>query len=168
MNIPELIAYSNSNNHSLSGYDNAELISYESLLELPVNVLIPAAKENAITSKNIQHVQAEIIVEGANGPTASEADKTLSENQIQVIPDILANAGGVIVSYFEWLQNTREEKWTMEQVNYNLENILKTSYYHVKSAAEEYQVPLRLAAYIVAVGRVAEKQRILNSLTLKN
>lgn len=160
INIPELILYYNLNNKTIKGYPNSVAIKHEELLLLDVDVLIPAAKEDVITRANANDVRAKIIVEGANGPVSSDADSILQDNKVLVIPDILANAGGVTVSYFEWLQNTLIETWGVNQVNSQLENILEKSFETVFHTASKYNVSPRIASYILALQKVAEKQSV--------
>ena len=160
INIPELILYYNLNNKSIKGYPNSVSIKHEELLLLEVDVLIPAAKEDVITRVNAHEVRAKIIVEGANGPVSSDADAILQGNNVLVVPDILANAGGVTVSYFEWLQNTLIEKWGVNQVNQQLESILTKSFDTVFRTAIWYNVTPRIASYILALRKVAETQSV--------
>lgn len=164
INIPELILYYNLNNKSIAGYPKAVAIAHEELLLLPVDVLIPAAKEDVITAENAGQVKARIIVEGANGPTSSDADAILKQNNVLVVPDILANAGGVTVSYFEWLQNSALESWKIEQVNARLEDILSRAFVEVFAAASQYAVTPRIAAYVIAIRKVAEFQTVKSIL----
>ncbi len=133
----------------------AERISNEELLELKVDLLIPAAMENQITSKNASRVQARFVVEAANGPTTPEADAVLEMNGTVVVPDILANAGGVVVSYFEWVQNLQSYFWEVDEVNRNLERIMKRSFQEVWRVSQENDISPRAAAYLVAVEKVA-------------
>ncbi|NJN18085.1 MAG: Glu/Leu/Phe/Val dehydrogenase [Oscillochloris sp.] len=142
----------------LEGYDapGVERISGTELLELDCDVLIPAALENQITDLNALRIQARMIVEGANGPTTPEADQILTERGVTIVPDILANAGGVIVSYFEWVQGLQEFFWHEEDVNDKLERIIVGAFDQVWTIAEERRLPLRTAAYLLAVERVAE------------
>ncbi|SHG96467.1 glutamate dehydrogenase (NAD(P)+) [Flavobacterium fluvii] len=160
INIPELILYYNLNNKSIKGYPNSVSIKHEELLLLEVDVLIPAAKEDVITKTNANAVRARIIVEGANGPVSSDADAILHDNNVLVIPDILANAGGVTVSYFEWLQNILTETWGANQVNKRLQNTLTESFETVFYTAAKYKVTPRIASYILALKKVAETQSI--------
>ena len=160
INIPELILYYNLNNKRIKGYPNSISIKHEELLLLEVDVLIPAAKEDVITRDNAGDVRAKIIVEGANGPVSSDADTILHENNVLVVPDILANAGGVTVSYFEWLQNTLVEKWGINQVNRQLESILTKSFETVFHTAKKHNVSPRIASYILALRKVAETQSV--------
>lgn len=160
INIPELILYYNLNGKSIKGYPNSISIKHEELLLLEVDVLIPAAKEDVITKLNANDVRTKIIVEGANGPVSSDADEILQENKVLVIPDILANAGGVTVSYFEWVQNTLVETWGVNQVNKQLESILEKSFNTVFKTANKYKVSPRIASYILALEKVAERQAV--------
>ncbi|UWY27595.1 Glu/Leu/Phe/Val dehydrogenase [Flavobacterium sp. TR2] len=160
INIPELILYYNLNNRTIKGYPNSVAIKHEDLLLLDVDVLIPAAKEDVITQKNAGDIQARIIVEGANGPVASDADQILHEKNILVVPDILANAGGVTVSYFEWLQNSLLESWRIHQINKRLEDILEKGFETVFRVAVKHNVTPRIAAYIIALKKVAETQSV--------
>ena len=145
---------------SLAGYPEADAISNEKLLELECEVLIPAALENQITLENADRIRAKIISEAANGPTTPGADEILHQNGIFLIPDILANAGGVTVSYFEWVQSLQAFFWEEKQVNEHLEKIMTRGFREVLKIAKEYDVHMRTAAYILAVGRVAEATRI--------
>jgi glutamate dehydrogenase (NAD(P)+) len=142
----------------LEGYSapGVERISGEDLLELDCDVLVPAALENQITERNAGRIQARLVVEGANGPTTPTADKMLTERGIVVVPDILANAGGVIVSYFEWVQGLQEFFWTEEDVNAKLERIIVGAFDQVWTMAQARKLPLRTAAYLLAVQRVAD------------
>jgi len=171
LNIPDLIAYYNSNNRSIAGYENAQTIEHDELLLLPLNVLIPAAKEDVITAANAPYIKASLIVEGANGPVASDADAILKDKNVTVVPDIVANAGGVTVSYFEWLQNSLNESWPIEQVNSRLNDILEQSFSDVFATATQYNVTLRIAAYVLAIKKVAQtylvNKTVSNSVSFK-
>ncbi|OXB94230.1 Glu/Leu/Phe/Val family dehydrogenase [Parageobacillus galactosidasius] len=145
--------------HALLDYGAEYQIDPSALLELKVDILIPAALENAITSKNADQVQAKIIAEAANGPISPDADRTLTEKGIIVIPDILANAGGVTVSYFEWVQNLMNYYWSEEEVNKKLANIMVQSFHAVYEAAEEHETDLRTAAYIISLKRITEAMK---------
>lgn len=160
LNIPELILYYNLNNKSIKGYPNSVAIKHEDLLLLDVDVLIPAAKEDVITQKNAANIRAKIIVEGANGPVSSDADQILHDNNVLVVPDILANAGGVTVSYFEWLQNSLLESWRIHQINTRLEDILEKGFETVFRIAVKHNVTPRIAAYIIALQKVADTQSV--------
>lgn len=153
--IAEAIEYRDANKGSLEGFGGAEKIDGNELLFLDVDVLIPAAMEDVITKDNAAKIKAKLIVEGANGPTSAKADAILKENDVWAVPDILANAGGVTVSYFEWVQNRLGYKWTRERVNRRSDRIMKASFNHVYEVAEEYNVSLRIAAYIVAIDKVS-------------
>ncbi|WP_396276187.1 glutamate dehydrogenase GdhB [Haloarcula sp. 1CSR25-25] len=132
------------------------VISNEELLTLDVDVLIPAALGNVITKENAEAIAADLVVEGANGPTTSTADSILAERDVAVIPDILANAGGVTVSYFEWLQDINRRAWSLERVNDELEAEMQAAWDAVRSEFEQRDVTWRDAAYIVALSRIAE------------
>jgi glutamate dehydrogenase (NAD(P)+) len=159
INIEAAIEYTNKNNGTLEGF-NATKISNEELLTLDVDVLVPAAMEDQITLENAHDIKAKLIVEGANGPTASTADKILNDKNILVIPDILANAGGVSVSYFEWVQNRAGYFWTEERVNRRADRIMKQAFETVYEASLKYNVSLRIAAYIVAIEKVANTSKL--------
>ncbi|MCH7874985.1 MAG: Glu/Leu/Phe/Val dehydrogenase [Gemmatimonadetes bacterium] len=144
----------------LAGYPNADPISNAELLELDVDVLLPAAVENMITRKNADRIKAKIICEGANGPTTPGADKILDEKGIFVIPDILANAGGVTVSYFEWVQDRAGYFWSEATVIERLNEIIQHSFQDVLSVAKRHDVNMRTAAYMLAMERVAAVHRL--------
>ncbi len=134
----------------------SESITNKELLEMDCDILIPAALENVITEENAGEIRAKMVVEGANGPTTPEADEILNDKGITVLPDILANAGGVVVSYFEWVQNLQELLWSEEEISERLENILHRSFDEVVAIAQEKKIPMRSAAYVLGVGRVAK------------
>jgi len=144
------------NNGMLEGFPGAESITGEELLTLDVDVLVPAAKEDVITKHNAPNIKAKLIVEGANGPTSFKADKIIREKGILVVPDILANAGGVTVSYFEWVQNRLGFKWTRDRVNRRSDRVIKTAFEKVYKTSKKFDVTMRIAAYMVAIGKVAE------------
>ena len=125
-------------------------------MELPCDILVPAAIECVITKENAPRIKARILAEGANGPTTPEADPILFANNVFVIPDILANAGGVTVSYFEWVQNLEMLHWSEDDVNRRLQDIMTRSFQEVRDVAARERVDMRTAAYMLAVGRVAE------------
>lgn len=143
------------NTGTVVGFPGTEPISNDNLLELPVDILIPAALENQITAKNAPNVKAKIISEAANGPTTPEADRILDKNGVLLIPDILANSGGVIVSYFEWVQNLNRVHWTENQVNEELEKKMTTAFRTTYDKSKALNVSMRDAALAVAVERVA-------------
>jgi len=155
IDIAAAVAYRDANNGSLEGFSGAEQIPGDDLLTLPVDVLVPAAKEDVITRKNVAGIQAKMIVEGANGPTSFKADDIINEKGIMVVPDILANAGGVTVSYFEWVQNRIGYKWTLERINRRTDRIMQDSFDKVYQTSLKYKVSLRIAAYIVAIDKVS-------------
>jgi len=144
------------NNGTLENFPGAERITNEQLLTLDVDVLVPAAKEDVINNENAQNIQAKMIVEGANGPTSASADDIINEKGILVVPDILANAGGVTVSYFEWVQNRIGYKWTLDRVNRRSDRIMKDAFDKVFLVSQQYKVPMRIAAYIVAIKKVSD------------
>jgi glutamate dehydrogenase (NAD(P)+) len=141
---------------SVVTYDGADRISNEDLLTLDVEILVPAALGGVLDRWNARNVQAPLVVEGANAPTTPAADALLAERGITVVPDILANAGGVTVSYFEWVQNLQQFRWTEEKVDQELKSIMETAYAAVKELAEEHGVSLRTAAFMLAIQRVAK------------
>ena len=143
-------------NGTIAGFENAKSISNEELLETECTILIPAALENQITGSNANKIKTKIIAEAANGPTTPEADEILFKKDILVIPDVLANGGGVTVSYFEWLQNLRREYWTEEEVNNRLDTNITKSFYDVYETHEKYNVDMRKAATLLAINRVAD------------
>ncbi|MEQ9304077.1 MAG: glutamate dehydrogenase, partial [Marinoscillum sp.] len=156
INVQKAIEYRNNNNGTMEGFDGAEKIDPSELLLLDVDVLVPAAVEDVITEENAPKIKAKLIVEGANGPTSAKADALLNDQGIMAVPDILANAGGVTVSYFEWVQNRLGYKWTAERVNRRSDRIMKTAFDKVYDTAQQYNVSLRIAAYIVAIDKVAK------------
>jgi glutamate dehydrogenase (NAD(P)+) len=142
-------------NNTITGFKGAEPMATADLLVADCDILIPAATENVITSKNVNGIKAKIIAEGANGPTTAPADEVLAEKRIFVIPDILANAGGVTTSYFEWVQDRQGYFWKESVVNDQLENIMVESFDEVVRYAETHGVNNRIAAYMLAIDRVA-------------
>lgn len=157
INIQEAVAYRDSNNGNLEGFKGGDKLENPmDLLTLEVDVLVPAAVEDVITTHNANDIRAKLIVEGANGPTSARADAIINEKGIMAVPDILANAGGVTVSYFEWVQNRLGYKWTADRVNRRSDRIMKDAFDHVYEASKKYDVPMRIAAYIVAIDKVAK------------
>ena len=159
LDVPDLLAWTREH-RQLAGYPRAEKISNEDLLTIECDVLLPAALENVITSKNARKIKAKLICEGANGPTTAGADKILEEKGVFVIPDILANAGGVTVSYFEWVQDRGGYFWDEETVNKRLETIVTRSFREVVALSERHKVNTRIAAYMLAIDRVATMHRL--------
>ncbi|MDQ6872818.1 MAG: Glu/Leu/Phe/Val dehydrogenase [Gemmatimonadota bacterium] len=159
IDVDDAIAYVKKH-RSLEGYDKADAVSGADLLTLDVDVLLPAALENVITTKNAGDIKARIICEGANGPTTAAADSILDENGIFVIPDILANAGGVTVSYFEWVQDRGGYFWAEDLVNERLETIMKRSFQDVLDLSRQKRVNMRTASYMVSISRVASVHRL--------
>jgi len=142
------------------GAKGADEITNEELLELDCDILVPSALENQITHKNARKIKAKIIAEGANGPTTPEADEILHDRGIFMVPDILANAGGVTVSYFEWVQNLQELLWNEEEISDRLTRIMKRSFVEVLSISQKDKVDMRTAALMLGIGRVAEAQKL--------
>jgi glutamate dehydrogenase (NAD(P)+) len=160
INVEEAIAYRDGNKGTLEGFKGGQKITNEELLELDVTVLVPAAMEDQITNENADLVKAKLIVEGANGPIAASADRIINDKGIMVVPDILANAGGVTVSYFEWVQNRLGYFWTEERVYRRADRVMKLAFENVYQASQKYQVSMRIAAYIVAISKVAEVETL--------
>jgi len=155
LDIPALVHHV-AQHKSVVGFPSATPIDGKKILELPCDVLIPAALENQITQANAARIQARIIAEGANGPTTTQADKILNKNGILVVPDILANSGGVTVSYFEWVQDRQGLFWREEEVNTRLEQIMVDAFHDVASMADEHKVSFRVAAFMLAIKRVVD------------
>ncbi|MFI6537127.1 Glu/Leu/Phe/Val dehydrogenase [Nonomuraea sp. NPDC050547] len=159
LDIADLRAHS-AETGSVYGYRHADAMSHADLFELDVDLLIPAALEGVITEENAPRVRARLIVEGANGPTTPEADEILAASGTTVVPDILANAGGVIVSYLEWVQNMQAFSWSAAEVEMKLRDLMQSAYGEVKSLAAEKSLTLRQAAHVIGVGRVAEAHQM--------
>ena len=155
IDIAAAMAYAATHGGHLSGFDGAEPISNDELLALDVDVLAPCAKENQITGENAGNVKARIIAEGANGPTTPEADAILDARGTLIIPDILANAGGVTVSYFEWVQDRQGYFWTEDRVNSRLNRMMTEAFNKVYDASVRYDTSLRIGAYIIGIEKVA-------------
>jgi glutamate dehydrogenase (NAD(P)+) len=145
---------------SVVGFPGTKSMSNEDLLETECTILIPAALENQISKKNAAKIDAKIVAEAANGPTTPEADETLYKKETLVIPDVLANGGGVTVSYFEWLQNLRREYWSEDQVNERLDKNITKAFIDVYDTHEKYSVNMRKASTLLAVNRVVEAIKI--------
>jgi len=162
LDIPNILKYlSEDRHHLLEDYneDGVTHITNQELLTLNTTLLIPAALENQINENNAAQIQAKLIVEAANGPVTIEADEILSQRGITVVPDILANAGGVVVSYFEWVQNIQSVSWTENYVNEQLKEIMDKAFHGVWDISEEKQLPMRTGAYLIAVKRVIDAKK---------
>jgi glutamate dehydrogenase (NAD(P)+) len=149
------------NGKVIEGYDRGKFVEgikegNKELLSMDVELLVPAAMENQITKKNAGDVKAKILVEGANGPTTPEADDILDKNNVFLVPDIVANAGGVVVSYFEWVQDLQSFFWDFKEVKEKLEKVMLNSFADVLNIARTYNVDMRTASYILAISREAE------------
>ena len=141
---------------TVAGFPGSEAITNDELLEVDCDILIPAALENQISAANADRVKAKIVAEAANGPTTPEADAILHEKGVFIIPDILCNAGGVTVSYFEWVQDLNRDHWSETTVNAKLKEIMDRSFAEVLAVATREEVNMRTAAYLLAVQRVAD------------
>jgi glutamate dehydrogenase/leucine dehydrogenase len=159
LDVDAMIEYARQN-QTVDGFPAGRPLSNEALLTLDADILVPAALENQITAKNAAGVRARVIVEGANGPTTPEAHRVLHERGVFIVPDILANAGGVTASYFEWVQNRHGYFWPEEDVNERLEAKMMGAFETVVKTARRYRVDLRTAAYVVAIDRVATVTRM--------
>ncbi|KAB2914268.1 MAG: Glu/Leu/Phe/Val dehydrogenase [Bacteroidetes bacterium] len=160
IDVEDAIAYRNSNKGVLDGYKGAQRIGTGELITLDVDILVPAALENVITAENAPNIKAKLIVEGANGPTEAAADEILNSKGIVVVPDILANAGGVTVSYFEWVQNRLGYYWTEERVNRRADRTMKLAFENVWATGQQYNTSMRIAAYVVAIKKVSDALKL--------
>jgi glutamate dehydrogenase (NAD(P)+) len=149
------IRYANQNRNSLAGYREAELVTNDTLLEMDVDVLIPAALGGVIHGGNVDRIRAPIIIEAANEPVRPEADEALSQRDTLLVPDVLANAGGVTVSYFEWAQNRQFYHWNLDRVRQELERVMTHAFESVWDLSRERKVSLRTAAFMLGIDRVA-------------
>ncbi|GAB2795053.1 glutamate dehydrogenase (NAD(P)+) [Hymenobacter luteus] len=157
INIDEAVAYKNAHKGRLDGYTGATLMeNADDLLLADVDLLVPAAVEDVITEHNAHAIKAKLIVEGANGPTSASADPIINEKGIMVVPDILANSGGVTVSYFEWVQNRQGFKWSEDMVTERADRIMTEAFEKVYATSQKYNIPMRIAAYVVAIDKVAQ------------
>ena len=158
LDIPSVIAHVNESGQ-LQGFPGADPVTNAEILELPCDVLIPAAVENQISGENADRLRCRLLVEAANGPTDLEADAILSERGVHVVPDILANAGGVTVSYFEWIQSSQQLFWTEEEVNGRLITLMQQAYRQVQEAADARSLDMRGAALQLGIERIAAAKR---------
>jgi len=157
LNPKEVMAYKNASpEQSVVGFDGLEHLSQERLLTSPCSILVPAAKETQILSKIAKDIEAEIVLELANGPTTNMADEILTDKKVYVLPDILANAGGVTVSYFEWLQNKAGENWELSQVKEKLQRKMSTAYDNIVKTAKNYNLNMRKAAFVFAISKAVD------------
>jgi glutamate dehydrogenase/leucine dehydrogenase len=160
IDIEAAIKYSETHGNLLEGFKGGEKITNDQVLTVKCDVLVPAAREDRITDRNANQIMAKLIVEGANGPTNASADKMLEDKGVMVIPDILANAGGVKVSYFEWVQNRMGFYWPLDLVNQRLEQAMKDAFDRVYENSQKYGVSLRLSSYILAIDKVARTLKL--------
>ena len=156
INIDDAIAYKNVHNGRLEGFTGATPMNPDELLTSDVDMLVPAAVEDVITEHNAPFLKAKLIVEGANGPTSASADPIINEKGIMVVPDILANSGGVTVSYFEWVQNRQGFKWSLDMVTERADRIMNDAFEKVYETSKKYDIPMRIAAYVVSIDKVAQ------------
>jgi glutamate dehydrogenase (NAD(P)+) len=159
IDVQDALAYAAAH-RTLEGWKGGEWVTQEELLTTECDVLVPAAKEDQITPAVARGVKARVIVEGANGPTMASADGILEEKGIMVVPDILANSGGVTVSYFEWVQDRIGYFWSLERVNQRLDVMMRTAFEAVFQTAQQHRVPLRIGAYIMAIDKVAKTLKL--------
>jgi glutamate dehydrogenase (NAD(P)+) len=159
IDIPKALEYLRTT-RSFEGYERVEYVSNSELLELECDVLVPAATENQITSHNADRIKCKVLAEGANGPTTAAADEILHKKGVFVIPDILANAGGVTVSYFEWVQDRMGYFWREDVVNQRLQEVMVASFNDLCRYADAHAVDTRTAAYMLAIDRVAYDTRM--------
>jgi glutamate dehydrogenase (NAD(P)+) len=150
----------NKDSHDLEGFKGGDKISNSELLVADCDVLVPAALEKVLTAENAPKVQAKLIVEGANGPTTPDADRIFNQRGITVIPDIMANAGGVTVSYFEWVQDRMGYFWKLSEVNERLEDTLITNFHELRGISKRHGIPYRTSAYMVAIDRVVQALKL--------
>jgi len=154
LDVPALVAWAEEH-RTVDGFPGGDAFDGSEVITWPADVLIPAALENAITAENARDVRAAFIVEAANGPTTPAADEILQERGVTVVPDILANAGGVTVSYFEWAQNIQQFRWELDRVTTELEKVMVRSWADVRNVAREKSIDLRTAAFVLGIQRVA-------------
>jgi len=159
LDIKDLISYVKRHRY-LEGYRNAEPLTHAELFELPCDILVPAALSHQITEKNAPKITCRLLAEGANGPTTPEADQILRDKGVLIIPDILCNAGGVVVSYFEWVQDLQNYFWTLKQINNRLQKILLRGFRSVYERSLQEKTDMRVAALMIGIGRVVEAKRV--------
>jgi glutamate dehydrogenase/leucine dehydrogenase len=159
LDVDAMVEYARQH-RTIDGFPGGQPLTNDDLFRLDVDILVPAALENQITITNARDVRARLVIEGANGPTTPEAHRLLHERGVFVVPDIVANAGGVTASYFEWVQNRHGYFWSEEEVNERLEGKIMTAFETVVKTARRYRVDLRTAAYVVAIDRVATVTRM--------
>lgn len=167
LDVQHIRAYKDAQeHHTIEGYTapGVERVAHADFMGVDCNVLVPAAVESAIHEENVASVKARLIVEGANLPVTPEADRTLTERGVLIVPDLLANAGGVTVSYFEWSQNFQQYRWSEDDVNERLEKIMLTAYRTVRDRAQHYDVTLRVGAFAVAIERVVDAEKLRGML----
>lgn len=161
LDIPKLFAHAYRERKPVADFPGGQHITNDELWKIPCDWLVPAALGGVITREtNAKTVECKVVVEAANSPTTPVADRILEERGIPVLPDFLVNAGGVVVSYFEWVQNLQQHPWTLEKVNTELHTKMKTAYAQVRDIVKDKNVPWRTAAYVIALGRVAEAERL--------
>lgn len=162
IDVNAAIAFAENHGHTILGYEEpgSKIISADEFWGLNVDVLFPAAMENQINEKNVNAIKAKVILEGANGPTTVEADKILAQKGTVVLPDVLTNAGGVVVSYFEWVQNLESFMWEEDEVNRNLNKIMTKAFDEVWDIHKEFNVPFRMAAYMLALRRIIKAKSL--------
>jgi glutamate dehydrogenase (NAD(P)+) len=159
LDIDDIMAY-RAKHETIAGYTKAEHVPVDKFVEVPCDILIPAAMENTITAENAPRIKAKYVIEGANGPTSNAADRILHERGVMVVPDILANAGGVTVSYFEWVQDIQSYFWSEKDINARLQDIIVASFRDVYGTAQKEHVDMRLAAFMVGLNRLAKAVKI--------
>ena len=164
IDVDAALKFAEGHGRTILGYKEAgcKTITPEEFLGLDVDVLFPAAMENQINEKNVDSIKARIILEGANGPTTVDADKVLCKKNIAVLPDVLTNAGGVVVSYFEWVQNLESFMWEEDEVDHHLNKIMTKAFDEVWDIHEEFKVPFRMAAYMLALRRIIKAKELRN------
>ncbi len=155
LSVPSLLEYT-TENRVLDGYPDGEALTNEEILELPCDILAPVALQNQITQHNAERIQCRILAEGANGPTTLEADEILQDRSIFVVPDVVGNAGGVTVSYFEWVQGTQNYTWTLDEINSRLHSILVDAFRRTLERASRHNIDVRTAALIEGIRRVEQ------------